>query len=900
MKHKFNGWEEVADRLKKYAGNQQKLYSEKGEKACRINEGQRASLLAIAERITNNGVVIADEVGMGKTRIAVELARSVIESGGRVVILVPPGLGYQWQAELRDGKVEAPLILRSLWQYLAVWEKEMEQHPWFRKQVVVISHAFTNWRLSESSDHWRWALLPELYARWRKRIEGRFPRGYCDNKELNDSWVCNRVCNAAKSICDATPEDEQHPAWHLADELSRQTPWPGALQGGEYGRNNDLRPWLERAVGLGLGIFDLVIIDEAHKSRATDSGLSRLIDHVVLPATSVRKLAMTATPVELDVSQWQETLDRIGLKKDELSLTPIPQAITGYAEAVKRIRQCPSSKEALNVYKQSAIAFQGALSPYLLRRNKSEDPAVQLFLRHSHLPTNAYRRETEIAIETATLPTSWRQAVCAAESLSLVTHQSDDLVAKRLRLTLCNGHGISALLGQDKFDEKLDMEKEEYDKAQSNETSDGNADSDIDNKRQERAEWWLKVMTNAFSTGDDSLFDHPAILAAAKSIEEVTGQGEKVLVFGRFTRPLHALVDLLNAREMLRCLESKRLWPQAKVHGSSSDGADQGEWPAVRAAHRQLQCRISLEQIDQKLKTQYTELEKQREKLRSNLIDNIENGLRDPDTAPRTRSLFAAFKMSAQRLAGIAGEGHPLALISKALHELMEDQGVLSRPDHFAEAFTDLLNALTDRGEGDSDDDRELDEQEANQLWPVLEERLHEEYNRPQGSFARIMFGETKPASRRMIQLAFNRMKSYPKVLVAQSLVGREGLNLHKACRTVILLHPEWNPGVVEQQIGRVDRVGSHWATLLTTAIQEKRPASALPRIEVCPVIFKGTYDEHNWKVLRQRWDDLRAQLHGIIIPPRLTNVDHDSQMLIDEIAKAAPNFSPSGLYSAP
>jgi len=77
------------------------------------------------------------------------------------------------------------------------------------------------------------------------------------------------------------------------------------------------------------------------------------------------------------------------------------------------------------------------------------------------------------------------------------------------------------------------------------------------------------------------------------------------------------------------------------------------------------------------------------------------------------------------------------------------------------------------------------------------------------------MYGGTKPESRRMIQLAFNRSKSFPKVLVAQSMVGREGLNLHKACRTVVLLHPEWNPGVTEQQIGRIDRVGSEWEVQL-------------------------------------------------------------------------------------
>ena len=65
-------------------------------------------------------------------------------------------------------------------------------------------------------------------------------------------------------------------------ELSEKTPWPGALDAGEYSRNEHLRPWLECAVGLGLGIFDLVIIDEAHKSRGTDSGLTRLLRSIVV------------------------------------------------------------------------------------------------------------------------------------------------------------------------------------------------------------------------------------------------------------------------------------------------------------------------------------------------------------------------------------------------------------------------------------------------------------------------------------------------------------------------------------------------------------------------------------------------------------------------------------------
>ena len=158
-----------------------------------------------------------------------------------------------------------------------------------------------------------------------------------------------------------------------------------------------------------------------------------------------------------------------------------------------------------------------------------------------------------------------------------------------------------------------------------------------------------------------------------------------------------------------------------------------------------------------------------------------------------------------------------------------------------------------------------------------------------------MMYGETKPQTRRIMQLAFNRPNSFPRVLVAQSLVGREGLNLHESCRIVILLHPEWNPGVVEQQIGLVDRVNSRWAKALRKAIGDGITGVDLPRIEIRPIIFKGTYDEHNWNVLQQRWDDLRAQLHGDAVPARWrASEDAEGRAILDEIAAARPDFSPT------
>src|SRR5688572_15095902 len=102
MKQKFKEWAEVAELIRKDVDNRTIEI---------IDDGQASSLRAVADRLPNNGIIIADEVGMGKTRIAVVVAKAVIAAGGRVAILVPPGLGYQWGEELRKVDVESPQIL---------------------------------------------------------------------------------------------------------------------------------------------------------------------------------------------------------------------------------------------------------------------------------------------------------------------------------------------------------------------------------------------------------------------------------------------------------------------------------------------------------------------------------------------------------------------------------------------------------------------------------------------------------------------------------------------------------------------------------------------------------------------------------------------------------------------
>lgn len=872
MKGDTKLWSAVAGRLIEFAQAQPADRIPGFTERWQLNEGQRASLIALAQRLPRNGVVIADEVGMGKTRLAAAVARAVTDCGGRAAIVVPPGLGFQWNEELRDAGVESNQILRSLWQYLAAWQHQdsTEYSPWSNSSVVLVSHLFANWRLGIASQAMRWSIVPEIYARWRAHRNGRVPRYFHQNELLGHEWVTA----AAESVVSSAKTSGNSSIEVCLDELLNM-PWKQTLSPAMYSKDGALRDTFEQIIGFGLGAFDLIVIDEAHKGRGAESGVSRLLERAFLTTNNTRRLGLTATPVELDPAQWTGTLARIGARGER-----IESAITTFAEAARNVRLRPSDALTRSRYFSAANSFQNTLSDYLLRRDKREDDAVRGFADHSGLGFHAYRRESEVVVDPNSVSLPWRRAVCAAEALSHMGIATDgDARTKRLRLTMGSGHGVATLIDEPLYDAIHDRSDNEASAGPVQPSSNPPQSGD---KRAMRHSWWRSVLKGVLSDGLGALYNHPGILAAVHAIEDSTESGEKVLVFGRYTRPMRAVVDLLNAREMLRAVESDRLWAQAKI--------PEQEWPAVEAAHVQLGLGAVLDHdtLDGKLKAQYAQLEIRRMQFRDTLLDLLDQGIQSMPPRSSERVLFEAFRSGAE----VPGN-EDLIRVARAIHVSLASQEEEQSPDHVAVAFADIIGALRARNEGDEDGNGTLEEGEASELWPVLSERLAEEFSRAEGDFARFMYGNTKPETRRLLQLGFNREHSMPRVLVAQSTVGREGLNLHRACRTVVLLHPEWNPGVVEQQIGRVDRVGSRWEQQCKLAIDSGVTGDALPRIEIRPVVFKGTYDEQNWKVLRQRWEDLRAQLHGVVIPESEAGAYQFLGSVVDEINAAAPNFSP-------
>jgi hypothetical protein len=198
---------------------------------------------------------------------------------------------------------------------------------------------------------------------------------------------------------------------------------------------------------------------------------------------------------------------------------------------------------------------------------------------------------------------------------------------------------------------------------------------------------------------------------------------------------------------------------------------------------------------------------------------------------------------------------------------------------------------LTDADETNADDLRNNNER-SQEVLTRLAERLDDEFKGPRGGIARLMNGTTKAHTRRNLQLKFNRLGCFPYVLISQSKVAREGLNLQEQCRDIILLHPEWNPGVVEQQIGRVDRLNSLWAKDFK-AWQQNGGIGEIPRIEIRPVMFKGTYDEHNWNTVNDRDDLLRGQMHGIVVSDEAIGGEEGDKQLAAELNAWAPDLSP-------
>jgi len=918
-------WARAATALRKLVGED----AAKPREEQHLDEGQRASLAWMAERLPRSGVVLADEVGTGKTRIACAVVHAVLEAGGRAAVVVPHGLMHQWTAESRKLRANspAPKELTTFTEFLrkaspneASW-KDFSPRP-DESEWWLISHGFRAPLVRSNSYVWRAALpaFVELHlASHADRQDGRKRIGKLQREIDNAraSWwgwngmarIASEVASRVRGRRDLRKRMEALPPLNVSS-------WNNDALLAQFGNGGDGRPLTEELLGLWLGEFDLLVIDEAHKSRgdvdvedtalgaASGTVLARLVDALLKQPEGGRRLCLTATPMELELSQW---LDLLGRARSGLDQERGRHVVKRLHDAASRAAVAPDESIRIDELCSAAREFTKTLAPHVTRRRRDEDPLVARFRDGAALPEglpHPHRRLRRVQIgwtETVGQNSPWLDVLFAAECMSqsarglTLKDTAEWPRAVRDAYTKVSAGHVSIDLSE--TSEPLRIPEA------------GVVDDHTRGKIMRAAYWYRRLrdgrrrVLEALPPMNDAVLDpdaeHPRILAAVKEIEGWTLRREKVLVFGVFLRPLHILTDVLNVRRSLRDADQERpsalnFFPERR--GSTS--AEQGRRSKVLLG-------IAAQQLD---------------RMRAECDDNgepvLKGRLASGNGAEMRRALadshkaYKGLRDKARRRAKkpvVAWRADPSLLggapIDRELEGLLEDHLVSFVLDDFlattsesAEVTDERFAALTTEfieerlrpllGELGGDD---VDEEQAVLRQQTLHALLKDDDGR-QSLHARLLQGATRWETRRYLQAAFNRPGVSPWVLIAQSQVGREGLNLHKACRVVVQFHAEWNPAVLEQQIGRVDRKGSLWEHLARKWLEDGAQGEP-PFVEVRQLVFEGTYDEFQWDRVARRQHEFDASLFGSLLPPEAW--DKVPKERLEELVAAAPSFRP-------
>ncbi len=897
--------------------------------------GQENTIRWIASQLRipgRKGVLVADEVGMGKTRVVMAAILSVLKSGGTVAAVVPPGLLYQWEKEwdefiksLKDKQrystiQYSPILLRS---YNNLFVDNNLQYPLSEnpEKWLLISHQFGRPILRSTSNMRRFS-LPILAAAvtirnrknghqnnkfWQALTREGWSHDCLDERCSDCSDYRRKYCLPYLQVKKAAEYLAKKRLGHFRNLVDIREPEDAR----KYYQSKDG----QQMIGDLLGSIDLLVIDEAHKNRGSDSKLQINLENI--SDSAARRIAMTATPMELKSKQWADLFKRIGEKYPE-------QIIAAFDAARAEAELHPDNRKMIENLIEQSSRFKKALKPFVTRRLriKQKDMREILRLKDKEWENNAHPHRDysqPIEIDFSTIAKTWKPTIFALEA-----------VGKAAKGCITDDSQLNSLLGRLKIADSryasgqiagisLDYETV-LDQAMKNYIKKYGRDSDLSQRQRnilaklQRINYWRSRL----NSGLRSLHGHPRIQMVADEIERLIQSGpsrqSKVLVFGTFVSPLKVLNKVLNRRGVLVLLNEGRGLPAAKSCVTDLDGI----WQEYERKHppsdagRRYKDKAELKRAILRAGKTYESLRKGLQRhIDKNFLDTLpgdatlkERGIRGKVLEYlRTRLALAALFSKEDFQNNAHGmQRYAFDIWVKVIENFMDedDDGKKiktqwSCPKYLKEKEIDVdrMNNL----------DRLADNMEKGRIISLIEAELLET-NKRFGAFSRLLYGNVKMETRRVLQSQFNSPNSFPQVLIAQSQVGREGLNLHKACKVIVQFHSEWNPSVIEQQIGRVDRIDSYWEgrarTHNKTNPEESVHTAGFPKIDIKPVIFLGTYDHFQHKVSKRRRETLNAHLFGELLSeealekmPKDREGAKEWKKLRERLKKAAPEFLP-------
>jgi hypothetical protein len=858
---------------------------------------QRRTAAEILRRFDRQpGVVLADEVGLGKTYVALAVAASVAtdpSAHGPVVVMVPPSVGHKWPREwetfrekcLKDGpEIRATeQTVRSGSEFLKLLDDRGRRahHIIFLThgalttsladplvRMAIVRHALTRPSLRRQRAAFpRWAsrVIPggwQLSEPVAAALMERSPRTWrrewarATGRKLADDPVPSTLVDALKAVdlsalIAACHELPLRTSSHLGTRLSAvrhelssavEMVWRRTL----------------RAANLHL---PLLVLDEAHHAKNPRTGLASLFaDSEARHETELlggplagvfdRMLFLTATPLQLAHRELIEVLRRFeGIRWGALDRD-------GYREQVAKL------EEALNVAQAASLRLDrawGALraedvaaAPHRWWEQPDRDGLPEplcdvaahvrdvsertraaqrllrpLVIRHAR-PDRESRRDVRCgrAIVDSGDPGIRGLEVGGSAILPF-------LLAARAQALVASEDRRSGVRTRALFAEGLSSSFEAY--AHTRQAKD--AEDVVDEARIDAGDgfsretrWYLDQIRGALPPDDHGRWrEHPKIAATVRRAVELWLADEKVLVFCFYRRTGRALRD-----HVTQAIDHEIAQEATNQLGLLSDDEE-----AVRDELRRRSERF----FDPDAPVTVLA----REKLRGILAGNVENDRLEEWTAVILR--FLRTPSFLVRHIGLHG-GSAADAFARALEE----------PDRAGRTLHDRLASFASFLESRLPSEREHLLVELQ----VLESGARERAGELQLPNVRLANGEVDRATRERLLLAFNT-PFFPEVLIASSVLA-EGVDLHLNCRHVIHHDLDWNPSVIEQRTGRLDRLGS---------LAERAAAPVV----IFEPFLEATQDEKMFRVMkdRERW-------FNVVMGERLELDEWSTERLSDRV----------------
>jgi hypothetical protein len=835
---------------------------------------QRRTAVEILRRFDHQpGVVLADEVGLGKTYVALAVAVSVAadpSSQGPVVVMVPPSVSHKWPREwetFQQKCLKGGLEIRATGSTIrsgSDFLKHLDDPGDRAHQIVFLSHgalagsltdplvrlAIVRHALNRPSLRKQMAAFPRwaprvitgannLNERIASALIGCPPRHWrrewarVTGVDLDDDPVPETILEALRIVdlskliaaCQMLPLksgarlDERLTAVRRELRSAVEEVWRRALSSANLHLPLLVLDEAHHAKNPGTRLAGLFADDEGRKEAGLLSGpLSGVFD---------RMLFLTATPLQLAHRELIEVLRRFegirwtDLNRDEYGgrIAKLEEALDAAQAASLRLDRAWGLLQPEDLSNAPPGWWEGSegsalpdrlrdvaghIAEVLERTKRAQRLLRPVVIRHSRSGRDA-RRDVRCgrAIEGDGEPGRRGLGIDGGATLPF-------LLAARAQALVLAEERRGGKRGRALFAEGIASSFEAYVKTREL-TEDGDGavdDTELGAVSESSAdtEWYLDQIADSLSAGDRGVWsEHPKIAATVKRATELWLADEKVLIFCFFRATGRALRDHLTGQ-----IDRLLIEEAGRQLGIGASKKDEIRETLRRRSDRFFDPDAPVTKIA-------------RESLREVLREHVQEERLEEWVAVTLRYL----RTPAFLVRHVGLEHRPAEAFTRAL----------KKPDGTGRTLRQRLEAfatfLAQRTPGERE--------ELLERLQKLESATRERDGARQIPNVRLANGEVERETRERLMLAFNT-PFFPEILIASSVMA-EGVDLHLNCRHVIHHDLDWNPSVIEQRTGRLDRLGS-------LAEEAGKP------VVVFEPFLEATQDEKMFRVMkdRERW----------------------------------------------